>query len=260
MQNSLNNTPKKKSGILPILIGMVIGLLIAAGVFAIVVFTKSDEPEKTEHIEEATDEKFVGSRVIFIPDVADLEEVTDKDIEQAMDVIANRLDGIGVTNKKIERQGDYAIKVEIPNVDDPNEVVTSIGQTAALQFMNANGEVVMEGDSEHVKEAEAVYGRVDDYGNQGYYVQLTLTDKGREKFKEATQNAVALAGSGMNFIAICMDGVPYSVPSVNEVIDSDTCVITGDFTKEEAEELASVINAGRLPFNLKCSEMVSIME
>ena len=186
MQNSLNHTSKKKSGVLPILIGIVIGLLIAAGVFALVVLTKSSDAKDVNAIEETTQEKFVGSKIVFEPNVANLDDVTDDEIEQVMNIIAVRLDSVGVTDKKIERQGDYAIKVEIPNVDDPYEVVTSIGQTAELQFMNAYGEVVMEGDSEHVQEAVATFGQVDDYGNQGYYVQLTLTQAGREKFKEAT--------------------------------------------------------------------------
>ncbi len=56
MQNSLNNTSKKKSGILPILIGVVIGLLIAAGVFATVIFVNNAEPISSDRDE--TTEKF----------------------------------------------------------------------------------------------------------------------------------------------------------------------------------------------------------
>ena len=199
-----------------------------------------------------------GSYIVFEPDVEDVSKVSAEQIDAAEGIIRARLDSIGQSEATIAQQGGYSLRVELPNVDDSNEAVALIGQTAALQFMNANGEVVMEGDSEHVQKAMATFGQVDDYGNQGYYVQLTLTDKGREKFKEATQNAVALSGSGMNFIAICMDGVPYSMPSVKEVIDSDTCVITGDFTQEDAEDLANVINSGRLPFSLTVAEQQTI--
>lgn len=199
-----------------------------------------------------------GSYIVFEPDVEDVDSVTAEQVAAAEGIIRARLDSIGQSEATIAQQGGYSLRVELPDVNDSNEAVELIGQTAALQFMNANGEVVMEGDSEHVKKAVATFGQLDSMGNQGYMVQLQLTKEGQEAFKTATENAVALTSSGMNYIAICLDGVPYSMPRVSEVIDSDSCVITGDFTQDAAENLANVINSGRLPFSLRVAEQQTI--
>lgn len=199
-----------------------------------------------------------GSYIVFEPDVEDVSKVTAEQVAAAEGIIRARLDSIGQSEATIAQQGGYSLRVELPDVDDSNEAVELIGQTAALQFMNVDGEVVMEGDSEHVKKAVSVFGQIDSIGTQGYQVQLQLTKAGQEAFKTATENAVAMMSEGKNYIAICLDGVPYSMPSVNEVIDSDTCVITGDFTKEDAENLANVINSGRLPFSLRVAEQQTI--
>ena len=52
-----------------------------------------------------------------------------------------------------------------------------------------------------------------------------------------------------------MDGQVLTAPSVREQIDSDTCVITGDFTAEEANSLAANIKSGQLPFTLQPDEV-----
>ena len=85
-----------------------------------------------------------------------------------------------------------------------------------------------------------------------YYISLELTDEGRDKFAEATGRLV-----GQN-IAIVMDNQPLSMPRVNERIDSNTCVITGEFTAEEARSLAANIKSGKLPFSLEQVEVRTV--
>ena len=59
-------------------------------------------------------------------------------------------------------------------------------------------------------------------------------------------------------ISIWMDDVMISYPTVNEVISNGECSITGNFTSEEATQLASKIQAGALPFALEISDFNSM--
>ena len=59
-------------------------------------------------------------------------------------------------------------------------------------------------------------------------------------------------------MAIVMDNQVISSPSVSSQIDSDSCVISGSFTRDSASELADLINAGQIPFSLKQVELRSV--
>ena len=59
-------------------------------------------------------------------------------------------------------------------------------------------------------------------------------------------------------MAIVMDDQVISAPSVSSKIDSDSCVISGSFTRDSATELANLINAGQIPFSLKQVELRSV--
>ncbi len=198
-----------------------------------------------------------GSVVVFEPDVEDLSTVTEEQMDSAESVIRARLDSQGYEST-ITRQGETSIRVEIPNIDDPAEAVELIGQTAALTFVDVDGNVVMEGSEEYVESAAARYGRLSTNGNSENYVELNLTDAGREAFKTATEDAVARTSEGGNYILIMLDDTIVSYPSVSEVIDSNSCVISGSFDKESAQELADLINSGKLPFSLKDTELRSV--
>ena len=58
-----------------------------------------------------------------------------------MAVLRNRLDGQGYTEATVTKQGASRIRVEIPDVDDPNEVLSIIGQPAKLEFKDENDKV-----------------------------------------------------------------------------------------------------------------------
>ncbi len=199
-----------------------------------------------------------GSVIVFEPDVEDLDKVTPEQMDSAEGIIRARLDSQVNKESTITRQGEYGLRVEIPNIDDPNAAVELIGKTAALNFVDANGNVVMEGNDTNVQSAAAQFGPISQYGNSEHYVLLTLTQEGQAKFKTATEQAVALKSQGMNYIGILLDETLVSMPSVEVVIDSDSCIISGSFDKESAKELADIINSGRLPFSLKDTELRSV--
>ena len=108
----------------------------------------------------------------------------------------------------------------------------------------------MEGSSEHLKKAEPKHGQTSENSDAQYYIEISFTKAGREKFKEATQKAV-VADADKQFISIALDGSVQMAPRINEVIDSDTCILSGEYTKESAQDIAKLINSGTLPFKLK---------
>ena len=198
-----------------------------------------------------------GSIIVFEPDVKDLDKVTAEDMNSAESIIRTRLDSKGYAEATISRQGETGIRVEIPDIDDPQEAVKMIGATAKLEFLDADGKVIMDGSKDYIKGAASKYGPTSETSGNLYYVQLNFTGEGQKKFKEATQAAVS-AGEGKNIIAIALDGEVQMSPTVQEVIDSDSCIITGDYDADGAEAVSSLINSGQLPFSLKDAELRSV--
>jgi preprotein translocase subunit SecD len=80
-------------------------------------------------------------------------------------------------------------------------------------------------------------------------VNFELTSDAREAFADATTAAVS-APPPQNQIAIVVDRVIISSPSVNEPITGGEGVITGGFSETESKDLATVLNAGALPVEL----------
>ncbi len=182
----------------------------------------------------------------------------DSDMEIVIKMLRERVDNLGYTEATVARYGDGSdmIRVEIPNINDPEEAVQQIGSTADLKFVDSNGNVVIEGRD--VVNAIAASGDPTGTGMNQYYVSLEFNESAREAFAKATEEMAALASSGMNYISIELDGTPISVPNVSERIDSTNCVITGNFTADEANDLASLIAAGKLPFKLVEEELRSV--
>lgn len=199
-----------------------------------------------------------GSIIVFEPDVKDLSKVTSDEMGAAESIIRARLDAAGYSEATISRQGDTGIRVEIPNIDDPQEAVKMIGATAKLEFLDADGGVIMDGSKKYVSGAVSKYGQISEGGSNEYYVQLSFSKDGRKVFKEATHKAVSASSEDKKIISIALDGEVQMSPRVQEVIDSDSCVITGGYTAEAAESVANLISSGQLPFSLKDAELRSV--
>lgn len=83
-------------------------------------------------------------------------------------------------------------------------------------------------------------------------VNITFSSEGAEKFRKMTQRNLN------NAIAIVMDGKVLSAPIVQQEISGGMAVISGRFSLQEAEDLASILKAGTLPVRLKVVEMKKI--
>lgn len=182
---------------------------------------------------------------------ADKANPSDDDMSTVVSMLRERLDRLGYTEATLSRQGADKIRVEIPNVDDPDEAKNTIGATAELTFRDKDNNVVLSGTD--VKDAKPMYAPVSEGGSSEHYIQLKLSAEGQKKFSEATAKIAGYA-SGENYIAIMLDKEAISAPRVQNQIDSDTCIITGEFTAESAKNLADLIRAGKLPFALTAAE------
>ena len=195
-----------------------------------------------------------GVYVIMEADAKDIKNMSDDELRQAMEqtqtVIENRINANGLGEPTITIEGQNRIRVEIPEVEDPEEAIELIGKTAKLEFILADGTLVLEGSN--VKKAEAAR----DDQSTGYAVNLQFDREGADKFGEATTKAYngevtsTVDGVGSGAIAIVLDGQIISAPNVNEPILGGSCKITGDFDQEEAQLLAAQINGGALPIGL----------
>ena len=193
---------------------------------------------------------------------ADTESPTDDQMNSAVAMLRERLDNLGYYDATIQRRGDKKVLVEIPAITNPEEAVQKIGQTAKLEFRDADGNVLLDGSD--VKSASAEYGQMSETSQPEQYVSLTLKSEAVEKWAEATRNAAARAGEtdengrAKNYISIVLDDEVQSSPNVKEEINSDTCVISGGFSAEKAKWLANIISAGQLPFALMDVELRSV--
>ena len=194
----------------------------------------------------------VGGSVITYE--AQTETAEDSEMESVKNVLRKRLDSLGYSEATVSRQGEKKVRVEIPAIQDPEEAVQTLGQTAKLTFRDADGNVVLEGTD--VASATAAFGKVNENGTDQHYVQLRLSSDGVSKFAEATAAAAARKGESKNYIAIMLDEEVISQPSVDQAINSETCVISGGFQdSSETREPATLNNSGNLPFSIKDLEL-----
>lgn len=174
------------------------------------------------------------------------QENLDSLIEGTISIMRTRLSDKGYTEATVTKQGNDRIRIEIPDVQDPNEVLDIIGTPAKLEFRTTDGTVVLTGDE--VKSATAV---TDAAGSQ-YKVQLVLNDSGKESFAKATSENIGKP------ISIYLDDDEISSPTVNSAITQGEAVIEGNFTLEYARELASLIQSGALPLDIEQDEVSAV--
>ena len=200
----------------------------------------------------------------------ELEQVRRNAMEQALETIRNRIDQLGVRETTIAQEGNDEILVQLPGIQDPERAKELIGKTGVLQFKLVD-------DNHSVSDAlrdgpppgdEILYGPASRGGREPYlvesavlltgdtitdarvrpggqlegpYVTVDLDQRGAQIF-----GAITAANVGRK-IAIVLDNVVYSAPVIREPIPGGHVQITGNFTYDEAHELAIVLRSGALP-------------
>ena len=163
---------------------------------------------------------------------AEGESASAEDIDAVIETLRKRLDDNGYTEATIERQ-DSGLRVEIPNVDDPDSLMSLIGDQGELQFRDSNGDVKLTGD--HIRNAQAGY---DSDGNA--IVQLEFTSEGSDLFAAATKAIAAKENGVDNKLSIYLGDTLVSSPTVESQIVSTTAQITGIDDYDTAKTMASV--------------------
>ena len=181
---------------------------------------------------------------------ADQEFVSESEMTAAVSLLQGRMDWNGWTEAEVAREGSRRIRVQIPGVENAEEAIEKIGRTGQLAFVDSRGEVLLTGDM--VANAEKQVGSVDEFSGTVPYVALEFNEEGKKRFAEVTEANIG------NVIHIVMDDEIISSPVVQTTITDGHAMITGQFSGEEAEELASLIRAGSLPFNLNILQMKNV--
>jgi SecD/SecF fusion protein len=173
---------------------------------------------------------------------ADVASPTAEEMNAAESLLRRRLDAKGWTEADVGRQGQKQLRVDIPGVDDPEQAVNEIGQTALLQFTDESGAVLLTGSD--VANAYAGTAQTSQGGASSIVVHMEFTSEGSSLFAQATQANIGKP------IYILLDGQIISQPTVNTTITDGRCYIEGGFTVETAQYLATLIKEGSLPFKL----------
>ena len=189
-------------------------------------------------------------------------EVTADQIEMATEVMKQRLIRKNIVDHEVYADTkNMRIVVRFPwkenDTDfDPQKTIEELGSVAQLTFRTSDGVDTTTGEVKNpsepflegkdVDKAEALYGDPSGNGQNQYFISLKLNESGKKAFGDATTEQFANGG----FISIYMDETPISTASVKAAITTGEAIISGSFTKEQAEALANNINDGALPFKL----------
>jgi protein-export membrane protein SecD len=180
-----------------------------------------------------------------------------KIMEQTKSVISKRVNELGLTEPVITVQGNNRIRIELPGVENAQDAISVIGETAQLEFALVTGDLpAYEGMPKSMLETETVltgedikdaFVSSDDTGSPA--VGLKFTSTGADKFTAGTVKAIDNAAK-KGQIAIFLDDAVISAPYVSQVISKDEAIITGSFDVDRANNLATLIRGGALPVPL----------
>lgn len=217
--------------------------------------------------------------------------LTGSSMDQAEQIIRNRVDKLGVAEPSIQRQGSDYILVQLPGVKDQQKAIDIIGQTALLEFRpvlygadgkalvepangedtlklgpitknpQSNQEIVAEdkaGELKYKLGPAALTGNALSNAQVGFdqygaaRVNIEFTSDGSKKFDELA------AKYYQKQFAIVLDDKVQSAPTINATKFGGKAEITGKFTTQEAKDLALVLQTGALPVKLDMVEVRTV--
>ena len=192
-----------------------------------------------------------------------LININNSALKQSIEIVRRRIDDVGTKEPTILQRGEKRILVELPGLKDPERIKKLLGKTAQLNFrlvsensefgvdelISENGEklkvskrIVMSG--ENLIDAQP---SIQNQNNEPI-VSFTLNRLGAQKFGRATTDNVGRR------LAIVLDGKIISAPNINEPITSGNGMISGNFSFQEATDLALLLRSGALPTPLEVVE------
>lgn len=229
-----------------------------------------------------------GTHLIYEADLTNIEKQDSSSAMQGLrDIIERRVNLFGVAEPVVQTQetGDqHRLVVELAGIKDPAEAIKMIGQTPFLEFKKQRNEedrqkildkqAEIEGMLyEEMQQVEGWQLAFDDpyfepTGLTGQYLEraeisfdqqlgtplilIQFDDEGSALFEELTSENIG------KILAIYIDNLPISTPVVQDKISGGRAQITGDFTIDEAKELARNLNAGALPVPISLISQQSV--
>lgn len=197
-----------------------------------------------------------GFEVLYEVNPLSGEKITPEVLRATVSSLERRVNVLGVSEPNIQIEGKDRIRVQLAGVKDQNNAREILSTQAKLSFRDYNDKEMMTGAD--LKEG----GAKQTFQDNKPVVEVTLKDV--NKFKEITQKISSME-SPTNVLAIWLDFEEgkdsikdtssqdnmISAPAVSEVFNTKKVYITGQFTVEEAKELADLLDAGALPVDLK---------
>nr|WP_213394676.1 protein translocase subunit SecD [Yoonia sp.] len=213
------------------------------------------------------DVRINGTLLVITISEAEMSAMNERTMLQTLEIIRRRIDEVGTREPTIQRQGSERVLVQVPGVGSAQEIKDLLGTTAQLTFnpvvartSNANespgtGNFLVPSVDEpglfYILERRPVV-----TGEQLENAQLDFDQNGRAAvgFRFNTSAArifgdYTLANIGSPF-AIVLDNEVISAPTIQSHIPGGSGIITGNFTTEEATNLAVLLRAGALPAEL----------
>ncbi|MCK4525718.1 MAG: protein translocase subunit SecD, partial [Candidatus Andersenbacteria bacterium] len=208
-----------------------------------------------------------GTHLIYQSDLSQIEENEKSTaLEGVRDVIERRVNAFGVSEPIVQTTKKDRLIVELAGIKDVNQAIEMIGETPLLEFKEEMTEEEKSSLREQLKDSNIP----EEYLSQFFYkgadlggkqldradvifnpntyepeVQLQFNSEGKKLFAEITERNVGKK------VAIYLDGMPISIPVVNEPITDGRAVISGSFSIDEAKTLVQRLNAGALPVPIK---------
>ena len=207
-----------------------------------------------------------GQFQVYFSD-GELKNIKQNLIKQSIEIVRRRIDENGTKEPTIIAQGDKRILLQVPGVQNSQELKEVLGKTAKMTFHLAsnessstfdsiqafdnagnsfllNKEVILSGDL--LVDASATY-------HEGKpAVAFRFNSLGSRKFAQITADNIG------KIFAIVLDGKVITAPVINTVINQGSGVISGNFTTEEAGQVALLLRAGALPAPLTVVEERSV--
>jgi len=231
-----------------------------------------------------------GLQALLEADVPADRAVSSEDMLNAKNILENRANGLGVSEIVMQVAGDRRIVAEFPGVSDPETVVTSLKQTALLEFVDMGSTPVEEGtiiqtdfgtSETPATETPATATPADPNATPDpnaapevpatvYHTVMTGTDLDTASAGQSTAGQYVinftLTSSGTKvfseftsnnvnkYLAIVLDKKVISVPVIRNAITDGQGQISGNFTLESANTLAIQLRSGALPIPIKVVE------
>lgn len=206
-----------------------------------------------------------GSSLTFEADTSKVRQGDLNDaLNSARDVIERRINFFGVTEPQIQtiKTGNkYRLSVDLPGINNYEEAIKLIGQTAQLTFRELPDEkiatttpIFLQLTKDTGLSGIHILKSTVEFDNQTGKPQVGLkfNKQGTDLFAAITKRNIGKP------VGIFIDNMPLTTPTVQTEILDGSAVITGNFTSDEAKKLTIAINSGALPLPIKLVEQKNI--